>query len=62
MEDRYPIVMDILQTMSALFVVFLGVGLLVVIVIFVIDVTQTKSSVRRNFPVVGRFRFLFEHM
>ena len=62
MEDRYPIVMDILQTMSALFVVVLGVGLLAVIVIFVIDVTQTKSSVRRNFPVVGRFRFLFEHM
>ncbi len=62
MQDRFPIAMDILQTLSALFVVFLGIGLLAVIVIFVIDVTQTKSSVRRNFPVVGRFRFLFEHM
>lgn len=62
MQERFPIAMDILQTLSALFVLVLGIGLLAVIVIFVIDVTQTKSSVRRNFPVVGRFRFLFEHM
>ena len=62
MQDRFPVAMDILQTLSALFVVFLGIGLIAVIVIFVIDVTQTTSSVRRNFPVVGRFRFLFEHM
>ena len=62
MQERFPIAMDILQTLSALFVLVLGIGLLAVIVIFVIDVTQTTSSVRRNFPVVGRFRFLFEHM
>ena len=62
MTEGFPIAMDILQILSALFVVVLGIGLLAVIVIFVIDVTQTKSSVRRNFPVVGRFRFLFEHM
>ena len=62
MEERFPVAMDILQTMSALLVLVLGIGLLAVIVLFVIDVTQTKSSVRRNFPVVGRFRFLFEHM
>jgi len=31
-------------------------------VVFVIDVTQTKHTVRRNFPVIGRFRYAFEHM
>lgn len=30
--------------------------------VFVIDVTQTKHTVRRNFPVIGRFRYAFEHM
>jgi glutamate synthase domain-containing protein 2 len=40
----------------------LGLGLLAVVVMFVIDITQTKHAVRRNFPVVGRFRYWFEHM
>jgi glutamate synthase domain-containing protein 2 len=31
-------------------------------VFFVIDVTQTKHAVRRNFPVIGRFRYLFERL
>ena len=29
---------------------------------YIQDKTQTASTVRRNFPVVGRFRFLFEHL
>ncbi|MDX8403236.1 MAG: glutamate synthase-related protein, partial [Mariprofundaceae bacterium] len=29
---------------------------------FVIDISQTKYAVRRNYPVIGRFRSLFEHM
>jgi glutamate synthase domain-containing protein 2 len=37
------------------------VGLLVlaVIVMFVADITQTKDAIRRNYPVIGRFRHLF---
>ena len=50
------------QTLSSIFVFVVGAGLLLVAVLFVIDVTQTKHTVRRNFPVVGRFRYLFEHM
>ncbi len=33
-----------------------------VIVMYVADVTQTKQTIRRNYPVVGRFRYFFEHM
>lgn len=54
--------MSILQWLAALFIFVVGAGLLAVIVIFVIDVTQTHSTVRRNFPVIGRFRYLFEHL
>ncbi len=40
----------------------LGVTLLVlaVIVMYIIDITQTSHAIRRNYPVVGRFRYLFE--
>lgn len=36
-------------------------GLIIAIVImYIVDVTQTAHAVRRNYPVVGRFRYLFE--
>jgi len=33
-----------------------------VIVTYIIDVTQTEQTIRRNYPVIGRFRYLFEHV
>ena len=45
-----------------LFVFLIGIVFLVVAVVFVIDVTQTKHAIRRNFPVIGRFRYWFEHL
>ena len=32
------------------------------IVTYIIDVTQTQQTIRRNYPVIGRFRYLFEHI
>ena len=29
---------------------------------YVVDITQTRHTVRRNFPVIGRFRYFFEHL
>jgi glutamate synthase domain-containing protein 2 len=52
----------ILSFMAGLFIFILGSGLLLVAVLFVLDVTQTKHAIRRNFPVIGRFRYLFEHL
>lgn len=52
-------VLETLSTLSTLFVFFLGLTALAVVIIFIIDVTQTKDAVRRNYPVVGRFRSLF---
>ena len=62
MSEAFLIAMSVLETLTTLFVFVLGLGLLVVLVIFVIDVTQTKHTIRRNYPVVGRFRYMFEHM
>ncbi len=55
-------VSQVIQLLASLFVLALGVGVLAVIVMYIRDKTQIESTVRRNFPVVGRFRFLFEHL
>ena len=62
MLENFTVLMNVLQWFSTLLVFALGLGLLAIVVMFVVDVTQTKSAVRRNFPVVGRFRYLFESM
>ncbi len=60
--ETVSIVTTILNIMATLFVFLVGIGVLAVIVLFILDVTQTKSAIRRNYPVVGRFRYFFEHL
>ncbi|MGH1538602.1 MAG: FMN-binding glutamate synthase family protein, partial [Gammaproteobacteria bacterium] len=31
-------------------------------ILYITDITQSKHAVRRNFPVIGRFRYFFEHV
>ncbi|MEM9106063.1 MAG: FMN-binding glutamate synthase family protein, partial [Pseudomonadota bacterium] len=52
-------VMSSLQFLSTLFVFAVGLVLLVVVVLYIVDVSQTGDAVRRNYPVLGRFRYLF---
>jgi len=54
--------LEIVQLLSAVLVFLLGLGLLAVAIMYIVDKTQTASAVRRNFPVMGRFRYLFEHL
>jgi hypothetical protein len=44
---------------TSTFIFLIGLGVLAIVVMFVIDVTQTSDAVRRNYPVVGRFRHIF---
>ncbi len=55
-------VTEILRLFVYLFIFLIGVGALWVLVLYIIDVNQTKHAIRRNFPVVGRFRYMFEHL
>jgi len=48
--------------LSALLLILLAGVLLSLLVMFVVDVSQTRYAVRRNYPVIGRFRSLFEHL
>ena len=61
-SEMFPVIATIMQVMAALFVTLIGFGVLAVIVLFFIDITQTKSAVRHNYPVVGRFRYFFEQL
>ena len=48
---------------SALTLLFmLGVIVAIIIVLYIVDVRQTRHTIRRNYPVIGRFRYLFEHL
>ncbi len=45
--------------LSTLFIFVVGLLFLAVAVIFVIDISQSKDAIRKNYPVIGRFRYLF---
>ncbi len=51
-----------LELMAGLFVLGIGALVLVAIGMYFVDVTQTKQAIRRNYPVIGRFRYYFEHL
>lgn len=52
----------ILEILAALFILALGLLVIAVLVMYIIDISQTQQTIRRNYPVVGRFRYFFEHM
>ncbi len=54
--------LQVLGILAYLFVIALGIAVLAVVAIYVIDVSQKKHAIRRNFPVIGRFRYMFEHL
>ncbi|MDA8940034.1 FMN-binding glutamate synthase family protein [Pseudoalteromonas marina] len=53
-------IMFSIDVFASLFIVFLGLLVLIVAVFYIRDVTQTKHAIRRNYPVIGRFRYFFE--
>ena len=54
--------LTVFTVMAQLLVWFIGLGILAIVVLYVIDRTQTQHTVRRNYPVIGRFRYWFEHL
>ena len=61
--DNYRTVILSIVEWSALLLVFVfGMSLLGVLWLFFVDITQTKHAIRRNYPVIGRFRYWFEHL
>lgn len=52
----------LLLYLAVLFQVVVGCVVLAIIVVWIIDRTQTRQAIRRNYPVIGRFRYLLEYL
>ncbi|SFM59739.1 FMN-binding glutamate synthase family protein [Shimia aestuarii] len=53
---------DIVEFLGLMFVLLFGLVLVIAAVMFVIDRHQTEDAIRRNYPVIGRFRHLFTEL
>ena len=51
-----------LNFLATLLVFVIGCAFLAIIALYFIDRFQTKNTVRRNYPVIGRLRYIFEHL
>ena len=52
----------VLDAAMMLFALVILVSLVAVVVLYVIDVTQNSQAIRKNYPVIGRLRYVFEHL
>jgi glutamate synthase domain-containing protein 2 len=62
MLEYSNLILNILQGLAGIIILILGIGMLVIIGMFIVDITQTTHAIRRNYPVIGRFRYLFESL
>ncbi|VAW75588.1 Ferredoxin-dependent glutamate synthase [hydrothermal vent metagenome] len=51
-----------LEFLASFIVILLGLVLVTIAIVYVFDVTQTKQAIRRNYPVIGHFRYFFEDL
>lgn len=55
-------VFNAIEVLVYLFIFITGMAFATIVVFYLIDRFQSKSTLRRNYPVLARFRYLFEHM
>ncbi|HBG97338.1 MAG TPA: FMN-binding glutamate synthase family protein [Rhodobacteraceae bacterium] len=51
-----------LQLMAYAFLMVVGTAVFLTILFFILDRFQTRDAIRRNYPVIGRFRHLFSSL
>lgn len=54
--------LEVLGWLATVFIFLIGLFILFLIGVYIADVTQTKQAIRRNYPVIGHFRYYFEHL
>jgi len=60
--NETPYFSGLLEILSIIFVTLVGIATIAIIVVYFIDRNQTVHAIRRNYPVIGRFRYWFEHL
>lgn len=62
MSESVGFIARAMDIFAGLFVTAILLCLVAVLVMYVVDRCQTKQAIRHNYPVIGRFRYVFEHM
>ncbi len=63
LSDRFgSFLITSLELFALAVLLIAGSIILWAIVAYILDVTQTRHAIRRNYPVIGRFRYFFEHL
>jgi len=60
MQEISSFLLSFIQFSAALFIFLLGILTLVIVLVYIKDVTQKKQALLRNYPVIGHFRYFFE--
>jgi len=53
---------EVMGWMATIFIFAVGIFILFLIGVYIADVTQTKQTILRNYPIIGHFRYYFEHI
>ena len=61
-QIRESFLFSTIEVLAYIFVFVIGLAALAVIVIYISDRMQTTHAVRRNYPVIGHFRYFFENL
>jgi len=61
-QETMNLLYTVLSVLTYIFVLSIGLAVLAVIVVYIIDVSQSRQALRRNYPVIAHFRYLFEHL
>jgi glutamate synthase domain-containing protein 2 len=62
MDTLKTFTLNFLEISTLILVFALGIGILAIIYMYIVDRFQTKQTILRNYPVIGRFRYLLEHL
>lgn len=54
--------LQLLTWLEVCFIAVIGLVTLALVFMYIQDVTQTTQAIRRNYPIIGRFRYYFEHL
>lgn len=62
MDMSMDTAVNVVEFLGIVFVAIIGILTLVGIVLFVVDRLQTGDAIRRNYPLIGRFRHIFSEL
>ncbi len=61
-SEVMQLTMDTLNVLGVLFVFSIFLMIFTLFMMYIVDRFQSHHTIRRNYPVIGRFRYFFEHM